>query len=94
MLLDRSLYDDTKDLNVFGPLSALGIVSDAAVDDYALALSGIGLSKMEGFSSFPDDTVLVMRKMSFIQSIFVNKNDRNAVYKFQKECFISLVNCD
>ncbi|MBQ7011786.1 MAG: hypothetical protein IJN63_08780 [Clostridia bacterium] len=93
MLLDRSLYDDTKDLNVFVPLSDLGIVSDAAVDECALALSGIDLSKKEGFSSFPDDTVLVLRKMSFIQSIFINKKERNKVYEFQKECFISLVNC-
>ncbi len=90
MLLDRSLYDDTKHLDVFVPLSELGIAADAAYDGFALKLSSLPIYSKPGFSSLPDDTVLVLRKKSFIQNLFANKKKTNERYEAQCEFFKSI----
>ncbi len=92
LLLDRSLYEDTKDLGVFVPLSDLGIESEAAYDECALELSKLPIGSRPGFKALPADTVLVLREKSFIQSVFVNKKKTNERYETQREYFISLVN--
>lgn len=91
LLLDRSLYDNTKHLDVFVPLSELGVSSDSAYDDYALKLSSLPIYATSGFSALPEDTVIVLRKKSFIQSIFANKAKINERYEAQCEYFKSLI---
>ena len=90
LLLDRSLYDDTKQLNVFVPLAELGMGSENAYDEYALELSRLPLGAEKGFDSLPEDTVLVLRKKSFIQSLFANKKQINERYDAQVDFFKAL----
>ena len=91
LLIDRSLYDDTKHLDVFVPLAELGISTDNSYDAYALKLAALPIYKKAGFSSLPEDTVLVLRKKSFIQSIFANKKKTNERYEAQCEYFKKLI---
>ncbi len=91
MLLDKSLYDDTKHLDVFVPLSELGISNDGAYDSCAVNLSSLAISEKPGYSSLPEDTVLVLRKKSFIQNLFANKKKTNERYEAQCEFFKKLV---
>ena len=90
LLLDRSLYDDTKHLNVFVPLADLDIDTEYAYDEYALELSKLPLGDKKGFDSLPEDTVLVLRKKSFIQSLFANKKQIIERYEAQVDFFIAL----
>lgn len=87
IFIDKTLYETTKDLDVFVPLSELGISSDKAIDEFALALHGTELAARDGFSALPDDTVAVMRKYSFIQGILSNKKTNQKQYELQKEYF-------
>ncbi len=91
ILLDRSLYDDTKHLDVFVPLAELDISADVAYDACALNFASLPIAGEPGFSSLPDDTVLVLRKKSFIQNLFANKKKTNERYEAQCEFFKKLV---
>ena len=90
MLLDRSLYDNTKDLDVFVPLSDLGISTDDAYDSCAFNLKSLSIASKPGYSSLPEDTVLVLRKKSFIQNLFANKKKIDQRYEAQCEFFKQL----
>lgn len=91
MIIDTTLYEDTKDLDVFVPLSEIGVSSDAAYDEYALKLKELGIYKLDGFCELNEDSVVVLRKKSFIQSLFANQKKTEARYNAQREYFIKLV---
>ena len=91
LIIDTTLYEDTKHLDVFVPLAELGIPTDAAHDEYALKLKELGIYKLDGFCELNEDSVVVLRKKSFIQSLFANKKKTEARYNAQREYFIKLV---
>lgn len=90
LLIDPELYEHNSELDVFVPLDELSIGKEARLDDYALRLSALSLYDMPGFSELPEDTLLVLRKRSFIQSLLTNQKKRTAQYEKQCDAFRQL----
>lgn len=91
LLIDPELYQKSSDLDIFVSLDELGVGDAARIDAYALKLSDLSLYTKPGFSSLPEDTLLVLRKQSFIQTILTNQKKRAQLYSKQVEAFKLLV---
>ncbi len=93
LLLDRELYDSVSELGVFVRLPD-SVKEDLRYDDHALRLSALPLGQMDGFSSLPEDTLLVLRDQSFLQSLLANKEKRRQIYEKQVVYFDRLAGLD
>ena len=93
LLLDRELYDSVSELGVFVKLPD-SVKEETRYDDHALRLSALPLGKKDGLSSLPEDTLLVLRDQSFLQSLLTNKETRRLTYEKQVEYFDLLAGID
>ena len=86
LLLDPELYGSVAETGVFVALPD-SVEADKRYDDYALRLSALPLYGQAGFSSLPEDTLLVLRDRSFLQSFLLNKAKRQQIYERQVSYF-------
>lgn len=86
LLLDPELYASVAETGVFVALPET-VDEDKRYDGYALRLSALPLYGQAGFSSLPEDTLLVLRDKSFLQSLLLNKAKRQRIYERQVAYF-------
>lgn len=92
LLLDKSLYGYVSAPDILSPLSELSsAMPESANDEYSVYISAIKDEYSSAFSVFPQDTLICLRKYSYIQSLMPGSAKRERTYNNQKSLFYELL---